>query len=374
MTKPVVALTRCKDYSEKSLEESLAEILEHSGFPDVRDKTVLLKPNILTGAAPEKAVTTHPEFVRAVIKEVKIRGARRILVGDSPGVGSADSAGKKCGIKEVVLQEGAEWTVFQDSVTRSNPNGKKQTRFSPAAILEQADIVISLPKMKTHEMMYYTGAIKNLFGLIPGLNKSRFHMNFPEKEDFASLIVDLFDTIKPDFAIIDGILAMEGPGPGSGYPREVNLLGASANLLALDWAIASIMGYQPESIPILKEALDRQIWMESPRDIVYPLLKPEENVISNYKRVKILKDTGFIKKVLPEGVYQFLRNLYVPRPFFIHRKCIRCGKCLEICPASALCFTGKGKKKKVSIDYSRCIRCYCCHEVCPVEAIRIGRL
>ena len=374
MIKPAVAICECSDYSELKVKEALKKVLKESDFPDITNKSVLLKPNILSGSSPEKAVTTHPEVVRAVIREMKSRGASRILVGDSPGVGSADSAGKKCGIKDVVEEEGAQWVVFSKTGTLQSPEGKKQTRFAPTSYLEEADIVISLPKMKTHEMMYYTGAIKNLFGLIPGLNKSRFHMNFPEKEDFASMIIDLFQGVKPDFAIIDGIVAMEGPGPGSGYPREVKLLGASANLLALDWSIAAIMGYEPGKIPILREALDRKIWLEDPSDITYPLIHPEEVVIPDFKRVKILKDTGFIKKVLPSSFYQFLRNLYIPRPFFMHRRCIRCGKCLEICPAEALSFKGKGKKKKVVIDYQKCIRCYCCHEVCPVEAIRIGRV
>ena len=374
MIKPQVAITECADYSSENIQNSLKKVLENSFFPDVSEKIVLLKPNILSGSSPEKAVTTHPELVRAVIKELRSRGAYRILVGDSPGVGSADLAGKKCGIKEVADQEGVEWVIFRTTGTLACPDGKKQTRFYPTRYLEEADVLISLPKMKTHEMMYYTGAIKNLFGLIPGLNKSRFHMNFPEKEDFAAMIVDLFQAAKPDFAIMDGILAMEGPGPGSGFPREVKLLGASENLLALDWAFASIMGYSPELIPLLKDALDRNIWMSGPEAIQYPLLTPEEVTMEDYKRVKILKDTGFIKKILPERLYQFLRNLYVPRPFFIHRKCIRCGKCLEICPAGALRFKGNGRKKRVQIDYQKCIRCYCCHEVCPVEAIRIGRL
>ncbi len=374
MIKPQVAITGCSDYSPENIQSSLKKLLQNSAFPEVAGKTVLLKPNILSGSPPEKAVTTHPELVRAVIKELRTRGAARILVGDSPGVGSADLAGKKCGIKDAVDQEGAEWVVFNTVGTLLNPDGRKQTRFSPTSYLEEADVLISLPKMKTHEMMYYTGAIKNLFGLIPGLNKSRFHMNFPEKEDFAAMIVDLFQGAGTDFAIMDGILAMEGPGPGSGYPRKVELLGASDNLLALDWAFASIMGYEPELIPLLKDALDRQIWLKNPDEIEYPLLKPAELVMEDYKRVKILKDTGFIKKMLPSGIYQFIRNLYVPRPFFIHRKCIRCGKCLEICPAAALSFRGEGKGKKVAIDYQKCIRCYCCHEVCPVEAIRIGRI
>ena len=234
MSKAIVAIKRCEKYSPDLLEKAIESITDNTDFPDVKGKSVLLKPNILSGSLPEKAVTTHPEVVRAVIRLLFKKGASRIMTGDSPGIGSADAAGRKCGIKKVVEEEGAEWVVFNESYLLKNPDGKKQKQFYPALQLSQADILISLPKMKTHEMMYYTGAIKNLFGLIPGLKKSRFHFNFPEKEDFAAMIVDLLSTVKPSYAIMDGIVAMEGPGPGSGYPKSLGLLAGSSNLLALD--------------------------------------------------------------------------------------------------------------------------------------------
>ena len=374
MTKAIVAINSCEHYEAALLLNSLRQISLESGFPDVRDKTVLLKPNILSGAPSEKAVTTHPEFVRAVIRLVFEKGASEILVGDSPGVGSGENAARKCGILKVVQEEGARWAEFKESYRLPFPEGTKQKQFYPAAHLEKVDVLISLPKMKTHEMMYYTGAVKNLFGLIPGLNKSRFHMNYPEKEDFAALIVDLFQAVKPSYAFMDGIVAMEGPGPGSGYPRQCGILSGSENLLALDISIAAIMGYQISEIPIFKEALERKIWLSSPDEISYPLLNPEDLIIPDFKKVKILKDSGFIKKSLPDGVYRFLRDIYVPRPRFSKRKCILCAECVRICPAKALKIEGKGKKAAVKIDYNACIRCYCCHEVCPADAIRVGRL
>lgn len=374
MTKQIVAISECGDYTSRSISRTLSKIVDSAGFPEVKNKTVLLKPNILSGSSPEKAVTTHPELIRAVIRLVFARGASRILVGDSPGVGSPDIAGKKSGIKTVVQEEGAEWTLFNESIRLQAPDGKKQNQFYPTRQWEEADVLISLPKMKTHEMMYYTGAIKNLFGMIPGLKKSRFHLNYPEKEDFAALIVDLFQALKPSYAIMDAITAMEGPGPGSGTPINVGLLMGSSNLLALDWAAATIMGYDGMGIPILKDALERKAWLESPHEIEYPLLNPEDLILKQFKRVHILKDTGFIKKMVPQRMYGFIRNLYVPRPFFSKKSCIGCGECVRICPAKALTLKGKGKQARVLIDYDLCIRCYCCHEVCPVEAIRIGRI
>ncbi|MDA3958827.1 DUF362 domain-containing protein [Oceanispirochaeta sp.] len=355
------------------IQDQIESIIQSTSFPDVFHKSVLLKPNMLSGSEPDKAVTTHPEFIRAVIRILKIRGAARIVVGDSPGVGSADIAGKKSGIKEVAEAEGAEWTVFREVTRVPCPSGKKQKQFSLASISQEVDIIISLPKMKTHKMMYFTGAVKNLFGLIPGLKKSRFHMNFPEKEDFASMIVDLFDTVRPAYSLMDGIVSMEGPGPGNGYPRQTGLILGSDNAAALDWTAADIMGYKVSSIPILHEIMNRGEWLSKEMTIEYPALHPDTLKIKDFKRIHILKDTGFFKKAVPAVVYNTLKNIYIPRPFFKASPCILCQNCIEICPADALTALKDNPGKKINIDYHSCIRCYCCHEVCPVDAIRIGR-
>ena len=355
--------------------KAMSEAVEKAGgFPDVTNKTVLLKPNLLYPVAPEKAVTTHPVVLDAIIRIVKERNPSRIIVGDSPGVAQMDTAGKKTGIRQIADNHGVEWIDFTSPTLLENPNGKIQKQFFPAKIVCESDVIISIPKLKTHEMMYFTGAMKNLFGTIPGLNKSRFHFNFSEKDEFASMIVDLNIALKSSYAIMDGIVAMEGPGPGSGYPKHLGLLLASPNILALDITAASIVGYDPLSIPILKIATENGYWLDSVEDIIQTCELIDDVKPKHFQKVKVLKDTGFIKRFLPKSVYKFIRDLYVPRPFFSKKKCIACGKCIEICPADALQFNVKKDKKFVEIDYDKCIRCYCCHEVCPVDAIRIGRL
>jgi len=374
MNNPVVAVVSCREYNADLIEDRIEEIFSKTGFPDIKGKRILLKPNMLSGSEPEKAVTTHPEFVKAVIRVIKKREPLTIYVGDSPGIGSADAAGKKCGLKEAAESEGALWTVFRDEVPVPCPDGRKQKQFYLAAIVRDVDLIITLPKMKTHEMMYFTGAVKNLFGLIPGLKKSRFHMNYPEKEDFASMIADLLDLVKPAYALMDGIVSMEGPGPGSGFPRETGLILGSLNAAALDWCACDIIGYKPAEIPILKEIQNRGVWLSTDTSITYPCLHPDNIRIHDYKRIHVLKDTGFFKKAVPPGVYKALKNLYIPRPFFKPSPCILCRKCVEICPADALTAIKGSSGKKIDIDYHKCIRCYCCHEVCPVDAIRIGRV
>lgn len=369
-----VSIQRCPEYKVDIIFQALSLAIEQAGdFPSVEGKTVLIKPNLLYPVSPEKAVTTHPVIVDAVIGFVKSKKAGRIIVGDSPGVASMDTAGRKSGIKEIVQKHGAEWIDFDNPTLLEYRSGIMQKQFFPAHIVCECDIIISVPKLKTHEMMYFTGAMKNLFGTIPGLNKSRFHFNYPEKDDFATMIVDLNGALKPDYAIMDAVTAMEGPGPGSGYPKHVGLILASSNILALDMTAASLIGYNPLNIPILRIGLERGLWLGSPDEIEICGEDPERVRPENFLKVKVLKDTGFIKRILPDSLYKVIKDLYVPRPFFSKKKCIACGKCIEICPADALKLHNKNKKFIV-VDYDKCIRCYCCHEVCPVEAIRIGRI
>jgi len=370
-----VSIEKCEDYDFQHVYEAISKaVYKAGGFPDIENKVVLLKPNLLYPVPPEKAVTTHPAVLNAVIRIVKEKKPLRIIVGDSPGVASTENAGRKTGLKKIAEEHNVEWVEFNNPTLLENKEGKIQKQFFPAQIVCECDVIISIPKLKTHEMMYYTGALKNLFGTIPGLNKSRFHFNFPEKNDFATMIVDLNMALKSSYAIMDAIVAMEGPGPGSGFPKHLGIILASSNLLALDITAADLIGYQPLRIPILEIALESGFWLNSINDIAQTGENIEDVRPKHFQKVKVLKDTGFIKRVLPESLYNIIKDIYVPRPFFSKKKCISCGKCIEICPAKALEFSKTGKKKSIVIDYEKCIRCYCCHEVCPVEAIRIGRI
>nr|MDA3810015.1 DUF362 domain-containing protein [Spirochaetaceae bacterium] len=246
MTNNNVSIKKCDDYDFEKVYKAVSEaIIQSGGFPDVENKIVLLKPNLLFPVPPEKAVTTHPAVLNAVIRFVKGKNAARIIVGDSPGVAAMDVAGRKSGLKQIAEDQNVEWVEFKNPTLLENKAGIIQTQFFPAEIVCKSDVIISIPKLKTHEMMYYTGALKNLFGTIPGLNKSRFHFNFPDKNDFATMIVDLNIALKSSYAVMDAIVAMEGPGPGSGYPKHLGLILTSSNLLALDITASEFIGYDP---------------------------------------------------------------------------------------------------------------------------------
>ncbi|PKL23934.1 MAG: FeS-binding protein [Spirochaetae bacterium HGW-Spirochaetae-3] len=366
-----VAIVPCADYEVEPVRAAVADAVEKAGGLAVAGKTVLVKPNMLASADPERAVTTAPEMLRAVIRLLRAGGAARILVGDSPAFQSGDAVGAKSGLKTVALEEGVEWLDFGDSVEVSVPDGRLVKRFAIARAAAEADLIISLCRLKTHSFMYFTGAAKNLFGVIPGLQKSAFHMRFPGKREFGSMLADLTLAVGPVFSIMDAVVAMEGPGPRNGTPRKVGLVLAGANPFAVDWVASSIVGYDPMDVPYLREAAGSAVYGFDSAAIRTVGASPESVRVNDFKLVPIV-DEGRAARKGPLG--RLLGNLAAPRPFFSRKRCALCGACVKICPAGALeIVEGRGRKRYVAVDYEKCLRCYCCHEVCPEDAIRLLR-
>ncbi len=368
MKRSKVAITKCLSYSSAEIYNAVKKVMDNSDVPDVMGKKVLLKPNILSDAPAEDCITTHPEIVRSAIKLFFERGAEEIYVGDSPGLHNSSFCGKNSGIYDVCLEEGAIWTDFSKDPVTTPIVGTNQS-LPLASILKEDVIVISLSKFKTHQLMYTTGAVKNLFGLVPGLNKSSCHMSNPSRESFSRLIVGIHQTVKPAFCIMDAVIGMEGPGPANGDPKLVGLIMSSDNLFAMDSVQATIMGYKPTDIPILIEAKKQHLL---PSEIDFPLLNAKDLVIENYRRIELRRRTNLLTSLI---VPFFTRSFHKkekhsePAPQFNKEKCIHCARCINICPAKALTFN---ENKEVAADYNKCIRCYCCHEMCPADAITIG--
>lgn len=366
-----VALRSIPDYDRASVETATAELLEACHFPDVTGMTVLLKPNLLFAREAERAVTTHPVVVAAAAKAIFGRGASRVLVGDSPGYQSGRVVAKKAGILDAIEDVGAEWADFDDQVRVESPDARLVRSFPIARAVREADMVISLPKLKTHTLLRYTGAVKNLFGTVPGLEKGKYHLRFPDTRDFSSMLADLLLTIGPSFAIMDGIVAMEGPGPGSGNPRRFGLLAASANPVALDFACAEAMGYDPAAIDHLREASLRGAYGFSPSDVRIDGPAPDSFRLPDFDLVKSGRDFPISPGRMPGFLYRLAESALLAYPRFSARACVGCGGCVSICPAKALSPGESGRSKAPRLSRSACIRCYCCQEICPADAVSV---
>ena len=365
-----VALQRCAEYDFDKVLECIKAMFELVPPPDVRGKTVLLKPNILYPKAPELAVCTHPVVVGAAVRAFADLGAARVIAGESPAIANSTLAAKSTGMYDQVVKNGGEWADFKEYLPVACPNGKVVKSLDFAKQFLEADIVVSLSKLKSHQLMAYTGAMKNLFGLMIGLEKAGCHYRFSKKEDFAAFLTDLVVAAKPQYAIMDAIVGMDGPGgPGSGNPIKLGFLAASDNILALDWKCASLVGYNPHNVLNLQDALERGIWLKSPAEITTSGAAEEDCRCTTFR---IVHDSQTLSNQMP-GFINFLATKLLTRtPHFNARKCKKCRRCEQICPAHLIKMNGPDGSAQLN-DKSKCLHCFCCHEICPADAIKLKR-
>ena len=357
-----VSLQALTDYDPGRVQDALHLLLEPlrgiSSFVKP-GQNVLIKPNMLAGKNPEKAVTTHPEIVRQVILMAQSAGGR-ISVGDSPGLGKPESVARKCGIMDVIEETGVHFAPFEESVPITLETGTFHHLEVAREALE-TDVIINLPKLKTHQMMGYTGAVKNLFGLVVGMRKVRLHLQAgTDKTFFALMLLELAERFPPALSIMDAVTAMEGNGPGNGDPVHIGALLASTTPIALD-TIATAMINLPE-----QRVWTQRVAKESGRGGVsineINLRGSDLSALSttNFRPAKN-SDVNF---GLPAPVKNLLKNAITAQPR-ITNGCKNCGHCVTHCPPEAMNIDEHG----VQIDYGRCIRCFCCQELCPHGAI-----
>lgn len=364
-----VAIFRCEDYSVSKIQDILMRALELLDIDLTGYKKLLLKPNLLTKKRPEEAVTTHPEVLKALIRILRNSG-RDIIVADSPGgpytSKRLEGIYEATGIKKVCAEEKVELNYDTSFFETSFDKGNVLKKIPIIMPVKNCDGVISVAKLKTHRMAVYTGAVKNLFGLIPGGQKIEFHFRMQELDRFMDLLLDLYLAISPVFSIIDGILAMEGDGPSAGNPRNLGVLIISKDGIAADYVASQIIGLKKEDFPLIDRAIKRGLF--NPEDVEVLGENIENLKVKDFK-IPLRRDVNFTRGQLPKFFESLIKNSLTPKPVIMKEKCVGCGECFMTCPAKAISI----ENKKAQIDLLKCIRCYCCHELCPEKAIRIKR-
>ena len=370
------ALVRCASYEREEVERALEQLLTLTdGLSFVQPgMRVVLKANLVMKKPPEAACTTHPQVLAALTRALVQRGAK-VVVGDSPGGPFTERAlrgiYRECGL-DAVEQAGAALNWDVETESDFFEGGKVLRHIDVARFVKEADAVISVAKLKTHGMMGYTGAAKNLFGVIPGTMKAEYHYRMPNTAAFAAMLVDLAEYVSPALSIIDAVTGMEGDGPSHGDPRFVGGLIASTSPHYADLVGSTLMGLSPEAVPTLKEAISRGLCPAalSEKDVAGESIS--SLAVPDYKTIPPVKplSSDFVhQKAWLKPFSKVVRGVLEQRPQVDPKLCVGCGECARACPPKAI----RIENRLPQIDREKCIRCFCCQELCPRAAMKIHR-
>ncbi len=363
---PLLSCVRCASYDPGELGPALERLLAPwGGFAGLvrPGMTVFLKPNMLSAKAPAAAATTHPAVVEAVAAGCRAGGAR-VVIGDSPPLTlkRVEDFWEATGYRAVAARTGGELVALEREPAREiavdGPQGPLTVRITDW--YWRADLVINLCKLKTHNLTVLTGAVKNHFGLVPGLQKAQLHLRLPRAAAFGALMADLAAAVPMGFHLMDGITGMDGNGPAGGRPVPTGVLLAARDPVTVDLAASAVAGIEPADQPVLRRCRERG-W--GPADLGEVDCRGDDP--------RQVRFAGFQAPAIPllyrvpEPLFKVLRRFVWARPTLVPTRCIRCGACARVCAARAVRLGPDG----IRFHYRRCISCFCCLEVCPVEAI-----
>ena len=378
LVKSKVVLLPCREYDEEKIHMLLKQGLDFLGGLETlipKDAKILLKPNLLKKSEVEKAVITHPVVVGAFARILRESGYENIVLADSCGHGTTQAVIRGTGMDAYLEKYHIPAIDYSEGVKTAYPQGIQAKEFIlPKELLEQ-DCVISLSKMKTHALERITGAVKNSYGFVYGFHKAKGHTQYPSADSFARMLIDLNKCVAPKLYVMDGIVAMEGNGPGSGDPVPMNVLLMSTDPVALDSVFSRLVYLKPEMVPTNYhgEKMGLGTWKEEE----ITLLTTPDGEISMADAVKKYGNPDFnvdrteVRKNIWTRMAGAL-NIFQKKPYIEADKCVRCGICVQSCPVpgKAVDFR-KGKDKPPVYDYKKCIRCFCCQEMCPKKAIKV---
>ena len=377
LVKSKVVLLPCREYDEEKIHMLLKQGLDFLGGVETlipKDAKILLKPNLLKKAEVEKAVITHPVVVGAFAGILRENGYENIVLADSCGHGTTQAVIRGTGMDTYLEKYHIPAVDYSEGVKTAYPQGVQAKEFIlPKELLEQ-DCVISLSKMKTHALERITGAVKNSYGFVYGFHKAKGHTQYPSADSFARMLIDLNKCVAPKLYVMDGIVAMEGNGPGSGDPVPMNVLLMSTDPVALDSVFSRLVYLKPEMVPTNYhgEKMGLGTWKEEEITLLTP-----DGEISMAEAVKKYGNPDFNvdRTEVRNNIWTRMAgalNIFQKKPYIEADKCVRCGICVQSCPVpgKAVDFR-KGKDKPPVYDYKKCIRCFCCQEMCPKKAIKV---
>jgi uncharacterized protein (DUF362 family)/ferredoxin len=373
-----ISLLRCREYEADLLKKTITEGLNASGFnpASFKGKRVILKPNLLLASSIDRAIVTHPEFFRAAARIVIENGGKAVLA-ECPGFSSLEKVIKSTGYIDVVRELGIEVAQMEETGAIQYPQAKKFPRVEISKAFFDADIILNLPKFKTHGFTYITGAVKNLFGTMPGLDKSRMHMRFPQNEDFSEFLLDLYGALLSGFNrpktilhVMDAVIGQEGEGPGpTGTPRKIGAIITGRDPVAVDFIAVRVAGLDYRKVLTITGGFLREFGISSPDEIQVIGEKPEAMQLKNFAPSHSSITSHILRGPL---VSRTVKNLFVAKPVPDPEKCTLCYNCMKICPAGAISKAADARKIP-EYDYNKCIRCFCCMEICPEAAIFLKR-
>ncbi len=347
-SKKEVAVVSCNSYNQKEVDKAVKKALDSLDFKFKRNKKILIKPNLLGPFPIERAVTTHPSVVEAVCKILKKHNSK-IFIAES-SYANTKKAFKTSGMKKIAKKYNVKLVELdEEDLVKIKGKGVFRVFYLPK-IFKKVDLVINMPKMKTHVLTKYTGAIKNLYGIITGGRKRILHKRFQEEKKFCGMLVDLYEIIKPGLTIMDAVYGMEGNGPTAGKKKKTGLILASENAAALDVVACDIMGYKE-------------------RDVLTNIIAKKRGLVKNVKIIGKKKKTEYLKPKSTNQfalLFRFMNRYMLPEIVLEKKKCILCRTCERHCPTGAM----KLKPYPV-INKKKCIRCFCCVEVCPKHALNL---
>ncbi len=366
MNKAKVSIVKVDDYDRSNVHAGVRRGIELLGGLKTVVKPVdrvFVKINHLSPASPpERGIVTHPVFVRAVLELLK-EVCTDITVGDDIDSEATDGF-QVSGIRQMCQEAGVRLINLREAgFVETRCNGIILGRIYLSKIVMDADVIINLPKLKTHSLTIFTGGIKNMYGVIPHGHRTRFHYEYTRSEDFGQMLTDVFSAIPPQLTIMDGVMAMEGEGPGSGNPRRLGIIIASKDTVALDAVATKIIGLDPASILTTQYSRDRGLGVGNLQNIEVVGEKIEDVAVPDFKLPSSY--SRLIVSNLPSFLSKFLQSQLSVKTRVIEKLCTGCFECEEICPATAIAKVGE----KVRINQDICIQCMCCHEVCRFNAI-----